>query len=76
MAPIYATCPHCDFPAVVRGCERSYVRRCRQCRGRYIPGGGAQADDQGKSDQARVREKVTRRTALRTLLKKRWRSAG
>ena len=37
MAPLYAHCPRCRFPAVINAAERDVHRRCRQCGGLYIP---------------------------------------
>ena len=48
MKPLYAHCPHCGFPAVVRSRERALVRYCRQCRGPYVPAGAAEAEATAK----------------------------
>ena len=63
MAPLYALCPHCEFPVVVAGLERDVLRRCRQCKQTYIP---EAALDQRRTSSRRGRTTPHQR-ARRTL---------
>lgn len=73
MAPLYTHCPHCGYPAVIRGLERSLRRRCRQCREQYTPEASPQVEPPSHGG-ARVGRGLTRRAGLRAFLKHRWRS--
>jgi hypothetical protein len=73
MQPLYALCPHCGFPAVVRATERFVPRFCRQCRGHYVPCDEAEAKEAGNGRTGPMKRRKV--AALRALLRPRHRGA-
>ena len=78
MAPLYVLCPHCEFPAVVRGFDREVPRYCRQCRKVFVPGETLHA--RGRSRRANGEGvgsgKHRRALALRSLVRHGRRKVG
>ena len=72
MMPLYTHCPHCAFPVVVNGIERVVPRRCRQCRGEYMPGVPLRRDPSARDARWTVAER--QRAALYAQVKQRRRS--
>ena len=70
MKPMYVLCPHCSFPVVVHPVEVGSLRRCRQCRAEYVPGGAAGNElSAGKRSQ-----NLSARSSLRAAVRQQRRS--
>ena len=67
MAPFYAHCPRCGFPAVVHGIDRGIPRHCRQCKDVYIPQEPHEPTEQS-TEGTGPQPQRPRRLALRSLL--------
>ncbi len=74
MRPVYAQCPHCEYPVVVSAVEALLPRRCRQCHGEYTPGAPPGASPNTTSREAIVQEH--QRVSLRARVRQQRRSGA